>query len=555
MFNKIIAKIKKFFGIEDNKKSIVYMSSSNDTINYIINDPTTSDLVLNINTPEKPKPEIAVSGFVGGGQDPSSIQGQAAQCYATISNCLKYISNKTLKPIKGWSSTKVLNVYPRAGADFNAYYNRKSLKFFYGEDKTNNNIVFTCESADIVSHELGHAILDSIRPEFFNLQAHEIWAFHESFGDCMAIINILLYEKAIDKVLEMTKNDLNKSNLVSRLAEEMGGAIYNLTNNKNGFSPDSLRDAVNDFKYIEPEKLPKNSPNPGELARECHNFSRIWTGTWYEFLVEVYKKKMEEGIAPKEALVKARDIFASYLFKAVAVVPTTVRFFDALGKQILAVDEEMGSPYKEILLKIFNKRNILRTNVMMLSTEKLSLETFDKQNFYSKKIYRKNINKKIKLKDKIEMQSDNPLMGVNIEVPNEMFVTLNKNDEMVSLSMPDEKETINCALVCLNDLHEEGLVGPEDYLPFAIENGSLVRKHFVYCCPANVACDPQAPEYGKEWKAKNNAGCCRKTDYKLNCSCEQPEQPTPKKVGCYTSAKVVRNINYRIGKINSYRTC
>jgi hypothetical protein len=93
-----------------------------------------------------------------------------------------------------WAATNTLNVYPAAGQDLNAFYDRNSLKFFYALDPVVKKNIYTSDSSDVVSHETGHALLDSIRPDFWNVQSYEVWALHESFGDIISILNIILYK-------------------------------------------------------------------------------------------------------------------------------------------------------------------------------------------------------------------------------------------------------------------------------------------------------------------------------------------------------------------------
>src|SRR5262247_3863818 len=58
--------------------------------------------------------------------------------------------------------------------------NRRSLPV-----NTNAGVtVHACESPDVVNHEQGHALLDAVRPDFWDAPFAEVAAFHESFGDC-----------------------------------------------------------------------------------------------------------------------------------------------------------------------------------------------------------------------------------------------------------------------------------------------------------------------------------------------------------------------------------
>jgi hypothetical protein len=52
------------------------------------------------------------------------------------------------------------------GIDLNAFYDRQGLKFFHGSAA--GRTVFSGESPDVVCHELGHAVLDSLKPQLFD---------------------------------------------------------------------------------------------------------------------------------------------------------------------------------------------------------------------------------------------------------------------------------------------------------------------------------------------------------------------------------------------------
>ena len=88
-----------------------------------------------------------------------------------------------------WGDQRALPVLTDAGDDLNAFYDRSSLQFFshgYG-----GVTVHSAESVDVVVHEQGHAILDAIRSDFFDVPFIEVGALHEAFGDCTAILAAL----------------------------------------------------------------------------------------------------------------------------------------------------------------------------------------------------------------------------------------------------------------------------------------------------------------------------------------------------------------------------
>ena len=353
---------KKVFG---NKKLI----SGNPTapIQFWVNDPSVPELVKEIPANSLPSLPMVVDGYSGSGHKIGTPEWRAANCYGILVNTMDNIIPKIKKFPKKWAATTQLSVYPMAGKDLNAFYDRRSLKFFYEFDPVAKKNIYSSDSADIVSHELGHALLDSIRPDFWNVQSYEIWALHDSFGDIVAITSVLENENVIKHIIKETKGDLLKSNTVSRLAEQFAKILFNLTKGKGGYNPHSLRDAANEFYYVSPDKLKNDAPD-NVLSRECHNFSRVWTGAWYECLVEIYNDSVKNGSSPVQALIFARNITFHYFITAVCQVPMTNKLFDALAQKMIAIDADNGSKLSAILTKVFIKRKILSTDIKSLSS-------------------------------------------------------------------------------------------------------------------------------------------------------------------------------------------
>ena len=79
------------------------------------------------------------------------------------------------------------------------------------------------ESPDIVCHEMGHAILDAIKPQLWGAASHEAAAFHESFGDMSAILSALQLQSLRSAILRDTGGHLYQSSRLSRLAEHSSG--------------------------------------------------------------------------------------------------------------------------------------------------------------------------------------------------------------------------------------------------------------------------------------------------------------------------------------------
>lgn len=448
-------------------------------IDYWLNDPSTPSLIGRT-AYSKTKLPLVVNGFVGGGYKINTTQGRAANCYAVLNNTLNGITPKIQKFPGKWAATSNLQVYPVAGQDFNAFYDRRSLRFFYGYDPVVRKNIYTADSSDIVSHELGHALLDSIRPDFWNIQSYEVWALHESFGDIVALLSVMENKNTLTAAIKQTSGDLLKSNTISRLAEEFGKAIFNLTKGSGGYTPFCLRDAVNNFNYTSPELLPDDAPD-NILSRECHSFSRVWTGTWYECMVGIYTFEIQNNnINQIDALILAKETMASYFFSAVGSVPVTGKLFEAIAKKILMIDSSKGGKYQSVLNNIFIKRNIIKSVGV--------LNTFDLNSINSHKKFSKVESndgiiyndiekiKIIKISDFINKKSltNKLLYDVEIEVPFEDRYEVSK-DGIAIQSVNNLEENVNIAIMCINSLSNTNKL---EQL-FFIENNKLVRDKII----------------------------------------------------------------------------
>jgi hypothetical protein len=211
-----------------------------------------------------------------------------------------------------WIPGPVLPSIPVEGEGLNAYYDRKALHFFRGEDSRTGAVVHSGDSPDVVVHEQGHAVLDAIRPDLWDAPHFEVAAFHEAFGDLSSILAALAEPDLARAALEETKGALDHSNLVSRLAEELAAAVVARFGPEAAL-PDSLRDAVNPFRYRAPRSLPDEAPADA-LSRAPHSFCRVLTGACWDALVRLYSgdpaSRSEEALDRAAALREAADALA-----------------------------------------------------------------------------------------------------------------------------------------------------------------------------------------------------------------------------------------------------
>lgn len=443
-------------------------------IEHFLNDPSTPQLVTSVNAvPPPPQLSFVVQGFMGGGFPRGSLEYQAANVYVTVSETLNFFNNEAgANSIPHWRRTNTLKVRPRAGVDFNAFYDGDSLQFFYFSHPQIGGTVYAADSADVVSHECGHSILDSYRPELWSVAFLEVGAFHECFGDFTALMHAMSHGEMVHAALSETGGDLSKSNVVSRLAEQFGLAIATL--DPAGRDPAYLRNAVNSFKYVDPSTLPESALD-NQLAAETHNFSRVFTGALYDCFVGVYESNKAAGLAPFDAVVQARDVLCRYVLKAVQNVPVNAKFFEAVARTVMWADStDNAGKYQQILQTVFANRNIATPQLRMLSAPKCT---------NSERIIRTTDRTVVKLSDfvlRAQGQDDNPLYDVELEVPGEQAHLYDAEGFAHDIISVTQEETLQAAQAFVRHLHSARLYGQGGGTPWEVRDGRLTRART--CC-------------------------------------------------------------------------
>ena len=258
--------------------------------------------------------------------------------------------------------TARITIDPHVGDDGNAFYNEQArlLGFSTYKDSEGNEHT-TAQSADIVAHEAAHAILDGIRDlynESFGLGGR---AFHESFGDIAAILVALHDDSLMRRLLTWTKGNLNMSNFITEVAEHL---IKELQGDATHYQVHTiyLRNAFNFLKAKSFDDMPYLSNNPEtELGREEHNYSRLFSGAFYDSLVGVYNRLRNQEQKPDfVALIRARDTMGALLMMAVELGPVGELDFSDMARAFLSADTILfDGKNQAILQRVFEDRKIL----------------------------------------------------------------------------------------------------------------------------------------------------------------------------------------------------
>lgn len=329
---------------------------------YMLNDPTTPFLSKRVPLPKiSDVPlNIEVIGFREGPLlQEDAIRIQAASVLYSIISTITWINS--IRRIEKWAITDTLKVSPRAGKQFNAYYDRFGVHFFYEIHPVTKKTIFASDSAEAVNHEFGHAVLDSFRPDFWDLSNFETFCFHEAFGDIISMLSSMQHMPILEYVLQETNGDLLKSNTISRVAEELGNAIC--CKDPTNFRPQNcLRDAVEVFYYVPPDSLLSKCPF-NVLCREAHNFSRIFSCAWYKLFVEIRNRYHKSDEI--ESFIIARDIMAKLTILCLKIMEKRKNLFESAARAIMQTDLDcLGGSHIDLIRRVFTSRNIIPCEIL-----------------------------------------------------------------------------------------------------------------------------------------------------------------------------------------------
>jgi hypothetical protein len=258
-----------------------------------------------------------------------------------------------------WEIGKVLPVELDSGVDLNAFYTRgdgqdsPGLHFFH--DTVAARVYYSGESPDVVCHEMGHGVLDAIRPELFDAQTIEAPAFHESFADMSALLSALQVPSFQQALLTDTGGVINRASRWSRLAEQLGAAIR--VQHPDLVDPDCLRNACNSFFYTDPQGLPPQAPAT-QLSSEPHSFSRVFTGAFLDILAGIFRV---QGNSTAANLIATSQDGARILVGGVLAASVVPDYFSQVAASMVQFAE--GAPfngkYRDVLKSAFVRKGIL----------------------------------------------------------------------------------------------------------------------------------------------------------------------------------------------------
>ncbi len=334
------------------------------SINFIPNDPAAGPTAPGLRAQAaRPNRPASRSGFTFAGASP---EGQFAP--GTPQFLFWQCREAALAAVEAWEASagahtrwqrnrSRLPLRQDAGQDLNAFYDRASFSFFH--QAIGGTTFFSGVSTDVVAHELGHGLLDLVRPDFFEVNFLEVGAFHEAFGDCMAILTALGDAQTRQRLLAVT-TDLRKRNFVESTAEDLSNGIRRLQPSHNAAEP---RHAFNTFKFQIPTTLPDDG-GPGALINEVHSFGVIFSGCFWDLIANLFAAAPSQTEA---TLLASARLAGRILIAGARAAVVTPRFLQSVGRAMVLADQSLnGGANGNHIRTAFQRHDILLgTNALL----------------------------------------------------------------------------------------------------------------------------------------------------------------------------------------------
>lgn len=336
-------------------------------IRYFHNDPASAPLLETFPAPTAPRGgprarfEVELPGEAV--HDVGSAEFVDWQCHEAAARTLA-AWERVSAPLRFWHGRRrSIRLLPRRQTGIGASYERDRIGFDH--HPFGNPTFFAGASADAVAHEIGHAILDAIRPELWDSIFAEVAAFHEGFADCVSLL-LALDDAAVRQLLIDASADparaLAVENAASQVAESVADYYREVHRTSGGAAV--RRRLRNDFKWELPVTLNPVSAR-GELASEPHSFGQVFAGCFYDLIDNVYRNG---GQHTSDGLAGAAQIAGTLLALAIESAPQEARFFRAVGRAMIHADERLsGGAFHLPIRDAFNAHGLQLGSSAMLA--------------------------------------------------------------------------------------------------------------------------------------------------------------------------------------------
>lgn len=283
-----------------------------------------------------------------------------------------------------------LRLAPFALEGLNAYYDRDRAEIGFGFGRAGEAsargdrdlLRFTALSSDVVAHEVTHALLDGLRPDYAMPVNPDVFAFHEALADVVALLSRFERSAYFGFLARRAQLDFREAGTLVSLAPEIGQIVRE----------SGLRTL--DVDWTTAERAAPGTRLP--LYRDADSRPHERGGLLSSAILEAFLRAVGRRIEPLVMLAApSGSAVARYLLEQVEEIaattarhflsiciraidycpPAAILFSDYLralvtADRLLAPDDRFG--YREELVDAFRRRGIYPEEIDVISESELA---------------------------------------------------------------------------------------------------------------------------------------------------------------------------------------
>ncbi len=287
-----------------------------------------------------------------------------------------------------WRDGQALVLVPHAFEGRNAFFDptRRAVLFgYYRADDRDpgpnlpGQVMFTCLSVDIVAHEVTHALMHRIRPNFSVGTNIDVFAWHEAFADLVAFFHHFVFPEVVSDAVANSRGDLREGRGLLDLAQEFGEATGRGA---------ALRSAVRDRDA---------TPDRFRNANEPHERGACFVAAVFDAYLASYQRSTADllriatggtGVLPPGHLhpdlvarvtaeaVKNADRFLGMVVRAFDFLPVVDVTFGDVVRAIVTADRALypddAAQLRSTLVECLRRRGIYPERISSLADEALA---------------------------------------------------------------------------------------------------------------------------------------------------------------------------------------
>lgn len=292
-----------------------------------------------------------------------------------------------------------LRIYPHAIRELNAFYSpaRVAILFGYAPSTASTRdtvpagtLVFSCLSADIIAHEVTHALLDGISPALRDASNPDVLAFHEGFADIVALFEQFRIKELVRRQLARRRGNLTGGAGPDVMAGQLGELAGQLGRGRGGGG--ALRDYAAD-RLLPPAKRQFQY----NTSKDAHDLGAVLVSAVYDAFLAIARRRTDSlmrlatggtGRLPEgelhpvlldsltEEVCKAASDVQRMMIRALDYLPPSDLTFGDFLRAAITADmdawpEDRGG-YRTALIEAFRGHDIYPRGLRTLSEETLS---------------------------------------------------------------------------------------------------------------------------------------------------------------------------------------